>query len=68
MIGKGDRTLQRLLALLRALIRVVDWSKDTSIVHILSELLINEPSVRFTGHSFFCALVYWHIASVVSKQ
>ena len=34
VIGKGGRTLQRLQALSGTLIGVVDWSKDTSIVHI----------------------------------
>ena len=34
VIGKGGRTLQRLQALLGTLIGVVDWSEETSIVHI----------------------------------
>ena len=34
VIGKDGRNLQRLQALLGTLIGVVDWSKDTSIVHI----------------------------------
>ena len=36
VIGKGGRTLQRLHALSRTLIGVVDWSEETSILHIYS--------------------------------
>ena len=31
------------------------------IIDIISELPMNEPSLRFNGHLCFCALVYWRI-------